>query len=100
MNFTIFQEQIERRRRMISRFALRPPVQNRNEAKTTGKKNTMKTNVKNLLLNGTMACALALLPLGAGSATAQTTKSAAPTAPVKIDITAIDICLEPDATII
>ena len=56
----------------------------------------MKTNVKNILLNGAMACALALLALGTGRATAQT----AATTTDKNDITAIDILLEPDATMI
>ena len=56
----------------------------------------MKTNIKNLLRNGTMACAVAMLALGTGCATAQT----AATATDKNDITAIDICLEPDATMV
>ena len=56
----------------------------------------MKTNVKNILLNGAMACALALLAFGTGCATAQT----AATTTDKNDITAIDILLEPDATMI
>ena len=56
----------------------------------------MKTNVNHLLLNGTMACALALLALGTGCATAQPTA----TATDKNDITAIDILLEPDATMV
>jgi hypothetical protein len=59
----------------------------------------MKTNIKNLLSNGTMACALALLALGTGCATAQTTKPAAAKANPNA-ITAIDICLEPDATMV
>src|SRR5258705_7379738 len=59
----------------------------------------MKTNVKNILLNGTMACALALLPLGTGRATAQTTEPAASKAGPNAD-TAIDILLEPDATML
>ena len=56
----------------------------------------MKTNVKNLLLNGTLVCALALLAFGTGRATAQ---PAATTAD-KNGVTAIDILLEPDATMI
>jgi len=56
----------------------------------------MKANIKSLLSKGTMACALALLTLGPGCATAQT----AATATDKNDITAIDICLEPDATMV
>jgi hypothetical protein len=56
----------------------------------------MKTNLKNILLNGTLACALALLAFGTGCATAQT----AATTTDKNDITAIDILLEPDATMI
>src|SRR5438046_10173670 len=59
----------------------------------------MKTNVKNILLNGTMACALAMLALGTGSATAQTTKPAAAKADPNA-VTAIDILLEPDATML
>src|SRR6266478_9735022 len=59
----------------------------------------MKTNVKNILLNGTMACALAMLALGTGRATAQTTEPAAAKADPN-PITAIDILLEPDATMI
>src|SRR5438105_15428111 len=59
----------------------------------------MKTNVKNILLNGTMACALAMLALGTGRATAQTTEPAAAKADPNA-VTAIDILLEPDATII
>src|SRR6266850_893977 len=59
----------------------------------------MKTNVKNILLNGTMACALAMLALGTGRATAQTTEPAAAKAGPNAD-TAIDILLEPDATMI
>src|SRR5205823_4309378 len=63
------------------------------------KKSTMKTNVKNILLNGTMACALAMLALGTGRATAQTTEPAAAKAAPNA-VTAIDILLEPDATMI
>ena len=59
----------------------------------------MKTNVKNILLNGTMACALAMLALGTGRATAQTTEPAAAKAAPNA-VTAIDILLEPDATMI
>ncbi len=59
----------------------------------------MKTNVKNILLNGTMACALAMLALGTGRATAQTTEPAAAKADPNA-VTAIDILLEPDATMI
>src|SRR5205823_11769924 len=56
-------------------------------------------NVKNILLNGAMACALVMLVLGTVRATAQTTKPAA----AKVDpnaVTAIDILLEPDATML
>jgi hypothetical protein len=59
----------------------------------------MKTNVKNILLNGTMACALAMLAFGTGRATAQTTEPAAAKADPNA-VTAIDILLEPDATMI
>src|SRR6266516_3488193 len=59
----------------------------------------MKTNVKNILLNGTMACALAMLALGTVSATAQTTEPAAAKADPNA-VTAIDILLEPDATML
>ena len=59
----------------------------------------MKTNVKNILLNGTMACALAMLALGTGRATAQATEPAAAKADPNA-VTAIDILLEPDATMI
>ena len=59
----------------------------------------MKTNVKNILLNGTMACALAMLTLGTGRATAQTTEPAAAKADPNA-VTAVDILLEPDATMI
>src|SRR5882724_10566787 len=59
----------------------------------------MKTNIKNLLRNGTMACAVALLALGTGRATAQTTKPAAAKADPNA-VTAIDILLEPDATML
>ena len=37
----------------------------------------MKTNAKNVRLDGAMACALAILVLGTVCATAQTTKPAA-----------------------
>ena len=57
----------------------------------------MNTHVKNILLNGTMACTLAILALGTVSATAQTTKPAAAKADA---VTAIDILLEPDATML
>jgi len=56
----------------------------------------MKTNLKNLVLNSVMACAFALLALGAGCTTSQT----AATATDQNDVTAIDICLEPDATMV
>src|SRR6266436_6260395 len=59
----------------------------------------MKTNVKNILLNGAMACALATLALGTVCATAQTTKPAAAQANPNA-VTAIDILLEPDATML
>src|SRR5713101_4702037 len=59
----------------------------------------MKTNVKNILLNGTMACALAMLALGTGRATAQTTEPAAAKADPNA-VTAIDILLKPDATML
>src|SRR6266566_2740167 len=59
----------------------------------------MKTNVKNILLNGTMVCALAMLALGTGRATAQTTEPAAAKADPNA-VTAIDILLEPDATML
>jgi len=59
----------------------------------------MRAIVANILLSGTTACALAMLALGAGCATTQTTQQAA----VKADssaVTAIDILLEPDATML
>ena len=54
-------------------------------------------SLRNILLTGTMAWALAMLALGIGRITAQTTEpgAAAPNA-----VTAIDILLEPDATMI
>ena len=55
----------------------------------------MKTNA-NMLLHGMRACALALLTLGSGCATGQT----AATTTAKNDVTAIDILLLPDATMI
>jgi hypothetical protein len=55
----------------------------------------MKTNIKNILLNGAMACGVALLVLGAGCKTAPPASTAADTS-----VTAIDIALEPDATMI
>jgi hypothetical protein len=55
----------------------------------------MRTNIKNLLLNGPLACALAVLALGTGCATAQPTATTD-----QNDITAIDILLEPDATMV
>ena len=59
----------------------------------------MKTNANNILLNGAMACALAMLALGTVCATAQTTEpTAAKAAPNAV--TAIDILLEPDATML
>jgi hypothetical protein len=59
----------------------------------------MKANVNNILLNGTTVCALALLALGVSCATAQTTRPAAAKADPNA-ITAIDILLEPDATML
>ncbi len=59
----------------------------------------MKTNVKNILLNGAMACALAMLALGTVCATAQTIKPAAAQADPNA-VTAIDILLEPGATML
>ncbi len=56
----------------------------------------MKTNAKNILLQGLMACALALLTLGSGCATSEK----AATTTDKNDVTAIDILLLPDATMI
>jgi hypothetical protein len=55
----------------------------------------MKATVKSILLAGTTACALAMVALGTGRATAQTPKPAAAK-----DVTAIDILLEPDATML
>ena len=49
----------------------------------------MKNTIKKIMLHGTLACALALLALGTVHANAQTN-----------DITAIDILLLPDATMI
>src|SRR5204862_5077597 len=59
------------------------------ETETTKKKTTMKTNVKNILLIAVMACVVAL---AGGNALAAEAKPNA--------ITAIDILLEPDATMI
>ena len=59
----------------------------------------MKTNVKNILLNGAMACALVMLALGTVCAAAETTKPAAAKADPNA-VTAIDILLEPDATML
>src|SRR5882757_9454424 len=59
----------------------------------------MRTHLKNILLDGTMACALAMLGLGTGRATAQTTQPAASKVGPNAD-TAIDILLEPDSTMI
>src|SRR5271170_302978 len=59
----------------------------------------MKTNAKNFLLNETIACALAMLALCTGCATAQTTTPAAANADPNA-VTAIDILLEPDATML
>ena len=56
----------------------------------------MKINVKKILRNGAMACALALLTFGSGCATDQTAATTAD----KNDIRAIDILLLPDATMI
>jgi len=56
----------------------------------------MKTNIKNILLKGAMACAVALLALGPGCATAQPTA----TATDKNDVIAIDILLQPDDTML
>jgi len=59
----------------------------------------MKTIITKILLNGTMACAFAMLAVGTACATAQTTEP--PTANAEPnEITAIDISLEPDATMI
>src|SRR5438046_5087502 len=61
----------------------------------------MKLTTKNLthvLLTGAMACALAMLALGTGRATALNTEPAAKADPN--EITAIDILLEPDATMV
>jgi hypothetical protein len=56
----------------------------------------MKFNIKKILFSGSMACALSLLTLAVGCKTAPSvTTAAAPT-----DITAIDILLQPDATMI
>jgi hypothetical protein len=59
----------------------------------------MITNNKNILLNSVMAFAFTLLALANGRATAQTTKPAAADADPN-SITAIDILLEPDATMV
>ena len=56
---------------------------------------TMKINLKNLLLPGTLACALALLAFSSGCATAQTAATTS-----NDSVTAIDILLEPDSTMI
>jgi hypothetical protein len=56
----------------------------------------MQTNIKNLLLNGAMTCALALLALGTGCKSAPSTS----TADAPNDITAIDILMEPDVTMV
>jgi hypothetical protein len=59
---------------------------------------TMK-NLSQLLLKGALVCALAMLALGTGRATAQTTKLAAAKAEPNA-VTAIDILLEPDVTML
>src|SRR5512136_1589700 len=59
----------------------------------------MRTHVKYILLKGTMACTLAMLALGTVCATAQTTKPVAAKADPNA-VTAIDILLEPDATMV
>jgi hypothetical protein len=56
----------------------------------------MKINIKNILLHGVMACALALFSFGTGCATVQTNSTPA----TDDSVTAIDICLEPDATMV
>src|SRR6184192_2264825 len=56
-------------------------------------------NVTNFMMKGAIACALAMLALGTGRATAQTTEPAAAKADPNA-VTAIDILLEPDATMI
>jgi len=55
----------------------------------------MKTKLKNILLNGRMACALAMLAPGTGGKAAQPDATTSDTS-----VTAIDICLEPDATMV
>ena len=55
----------------------------------------MKTNIKNLLLNGRMACTLAMLALSTRCQAAQPDATTSDTS-----VTAIDICLEPDATMV
>ncbi len=62
-------------------------------------KSAKGTSVKNIPLNGTMACVFAMLALGTGCATAQTSKPAAAKADPSAVI-AIDILLEPDATML
>ena len=59
----------------------------------------MKTNVKNILLNGAMACALVMLTLGTVWAATETTRPAAAKADPNA-VTAIDTLLEPDATML
>jgi hypothetical protein len=59
----------------------------------------MKAFATSLLFNGAFACALATLALGAGCSTAEATKPAAAKADPNA-ITAIDILLEPDDTML
>src|SRR6516162_2308934 len=55
----------------------------------------MKTKLRNILLNGRVACALAMLAPGTDC------KAAPPDATTSdTSVTAIDICLEPDATMV
>ena len=56
----------------------------------------MKIDIKNIMIHGTMACALLILAFGTGCKTAPS----ATTATATNDIIAIDILLEPDATMV
>src|SRR6516162_11929364 len=55
----------------------------------------MKAKHKNILLNGRMACALLMLAPGTGCKAAEPDATTSDTS-----VTAIDICLEPDATMV
>jgi hypothetical protein len=59
----------------------------------------MNTNFETIVVSGAMACAVILLAFGSHGALGQTTQPAS-TADETVAVTAIDIALEPDATMI